>query len=466
MRSNNEILDVVLVGGGIMSTTLGALLCKVLPGRSVALFERLECPANESSGPWNNAGTGHAGLCELNYMPDPNDSSKTQEIARQFRLTRAFWNHLIDSGELPPSVVNSVPHMNVVFGDSDVAYLRRRWETLRNIPDFCAMEYSEDPEVIRHWAPLLMDRRADTTCVAATRADSGTDVDFGAVSRALATAMAQNGCVIRTGHEVTGIRRGGDGIWTVSGRERRSRRRFTVRTRFVFVGAGGYALRLLQKAKIPEVHGYGVFPFGAEFLRCDVPAVVSCHHAKVYGKPSLGAPPMSLPHLDTRLVNGEASLMFGPYATFSTRLLKRGSLRDLFTTIRPRNLPVLVSVALQNMPLLRYLLRQLVASRAAKFAELRSFYPDAHPADWYPIAAGQRAQLVKPTSRLSGTLMFGTEVVTGADGTIAGLLGASPGASVAPSAMIEVLAACFATDRKEWEPRMRALLPGCIAPVS
>ena len=152
--------------------------------------------------------------------------------------------------------------------------------------------------------------------------------------------------------------------------------------------------------------------------------------------------------------------MFGPYATFSTRLLKHGRLRDLFTTIRPSNLAILLSVGAQNLSLVRYLVGQLLATRRKKFAELQKFYPDAKPADWYPISAGQRAQLIKPMSRISGELMFGTEIVTGADGTIAGLLGASPGASVAPSAMIEVLERCFAEDRGTWAPRLQELLPG------
>lgn len=460
MNSQPEILDVVLVGGGIMSATLGTLIAKLMPDRSIAIFERLDHVAGESSAAWNNAGTGHSGLCELNYMPDPEDSSKPAEIARQFQISREFWSALVDAGDMASSVVNSTPHMNVVFGAQDVEYLRRRWQTLRSDPVFAAMEFTEDPEVIRKWAPLLMGGRAAGGRVAATRHESGTDVDFGALTESLTTSMAAHGCRVRTGYEVTGIRREHDGLWTVSGRMRSSRKKFSARTHFVFVGAGGYALKLLQKSGIPEARGYGVFPFGAEFLRTDDPVIVEQHDAKVYGKPALGAPPMSLPHLDKRIVDGQGAVMFGPYATFSTRLLKHGRLRDLFATIRPRNLPVLLSVGTQNLPLVRYLIAQLLSSSAKKFDELRHFCPSADPALWYPIKAGQRAQLIKPTSRVGGTLMFGTEVITGADGTIAGLLGASPGASVAPSVMLEVLTEWFSEQRDEWEPRLRDLLPG------
>nr|WP_296773977.1 malate dehydrogenase (quinone) [Rhodococcus sp. (in: high G+C Gram-positive bacteria)] len=453
-HAHSEILDVVLIGGGIMSATLGAILGKVLPDRSIALFERLDHLAGESSGAWNNAGTGHAGLCELNYMPDPGDPARTHEIAAQFQLSLEFWSALGVTEPMTPA-----PHMDVVFGDKDIEYLRGRWERLRVSPAFSSMEYTEDHEVVRRWAPLLMEGRDRRQRVAATRNEGGKDVDFGALTAHLTESMASGGASIRTGHEVTDLSRDARGIWTVKGRIRSTGEKFDVRSRFVFVGAGGYALRLLQKSRIREIRGYGVFPFGAEFLRTDTPSVVDRHNAKVYGKPSLGAPPMSLPHLDSRVVAGSKSLMFGPYATFSTRLLRHGRLSDLFATIRPANLPILMSVGLQNLPLVRYLIGQLLSSKKAKFAELQKFYPDADPADWYPITAGQRAQLIKPRSRTGGTLMFGTEIVTGAEGSIAGLLGASPGASVAPAAMIEVLGRCFDGQRSEWEPRLAALIP-------
>ncbi|CAM3047007.1 malate dehydrogenase (quinone) [Prescottella defluvii] len=457
-----EILDAVLVGGGIMSATLGALLAKLQPDWSITLLERLGELAGESSNAWNNAGTGHSGLCELNYMPDAGDSGKAEDIGRSFHRSRQFWAALVESGDVhdPASFINPTPHMDVVFGERDIAYLRERFETLRHLPMFSAMRYTEDSSTVREWAPLLMEGRSDAEAVAATRYEDGTDIDFGALTHALVRVMTSAGARIRLRHEVTSLTRGADGIWIVTGHDRATGGRFRIRSRFVFVGAGGYALKLLQKARIPEVRGYAVFPLGAQFLRTGNPTVVARHDAKVYGQAALGAPPMSVPHLDKRVVDGQPSLMFGPYATFSTRLLVRGRLTDLLTTIRFRNVAVLLAVGIQNLPLVRYLLVELFASRRRKFAQLQRFYPAADPADWNVVQAGQRAQLVKPDPRRIGVLTFGTEVVVGADGTIAGLLGASPGASVAPSLMADVLGRCFPHQRPEWDPVLRKLMPG------
>ncbi|TCJ95491.1 malate dehydrogenase (quinone) [Nocardia alba] len=458
--SGDDILDAVLIGGGIMSATLGALLSTLAPDWSIALFERLGEPAAESSHPWNNAGTGHSGMCELNYMPDASDGAKAAGIADQFALSRRFWSALAHRGELEPDTfLTPTPHVTVVFGDRDIAYLRQRYATLRALPAFAQLEYTEDRAVIAGWAPLLVRGRADGEALAATRHTAGTDVDFGALTRSLLPTMSAAGNAVRMRREITGLTRGPDGLWTVRGRDLDSGRRFRVRARFVFVGAGGYALRLLQRAGLPEVRGYGVFPLGAQFLRTDNPEVVAEHHAKVYSQAALGAPPMSVPHLDRREVDGAGALLFGPYATFSTRLLRHGKLTDLFTTLRPHNIVPLLAVGLRNVDLVRYLVTELLASPRRKFAQLRRFYPTADPADWTLVQAGQRAQLVKPDREHGGVLEFGTELVTGADGTIAGLLGASPGASIAPSIMADLLERCFPGRRHEWAPVLAELLP-------
>ncbi|AOW95273.1 malate dehydrogenase (acceptor) [Rhodococcus sp. WMMA185] len=450
-----------------MSATLGALLSRLQPDWSVVLLERLDRAAGESSAPWNNAGTGHAGLCELNYMPDPGDSTKAEQIGRQFQLSRQFWASLVESGDLPApaTFVNSTPHMNVVFGARDVAYLRKRFDTLRLSPMFSAMKYSEDREMIRRWVPLMMEGRADTEPVAATRYDAGTDVEFGILTSDLVKMMETRGARVRTRHEVTGLRRGPDGLWTVTGRNYGESGHFSLRSRFVFVGAGGYALKLLQKARIPEVRGYAVFPIGAQFLRADQRDLVVRHDAKVYSQAAVGAPPMSVPHLDKRVIDGAGSLMFGPYATFSTRLLKHGKLSDLFTTVRLHNIAPLVAVGIQNLPLVRYLVSQLLTSRSRKLRQLKRFLPTADDTDWTLITAGQRAQLIKPHPRKIGTLTFGTEVVTSAGGTIAGLLGASPGASIAPAAMLDLLDTCFPDRMRQWRPTLRQMMPGIDRPV-
>ena len=463
--------DVVLIGGGIMSATLGSMLAFLEPTWRIVVLEKSDDLASESSDPWNNAGTGHSGFCELNYMPDPDDGSKPAAIARQFQLSRQWWSHLAEAGLIDPATfIHRTAHMNLVFGDRDVAYLRRRVETLRRDPLFADMELSEDPAEIAAWAPLTMEGRTDAGPVAASRVRRGTDVDFGALTRALTSVITAEGRdagnEVLTGHTVTGLQRSGDG-WEISGTIAPTSptgsaptQRFDIRARTVFVGAGGFALRLLQQARVPEVRGYAVLPVGAAFYRCSVPAVVSRHDAKVYGQADVGAPPMSVPHLDKRVVDEEEHLLFGPFATFSTKLLKRGRLSDFFTTLRPDNLHVVAAAGLQNLRLVRYLIGELSASPAKKFAQLRRYYPNARPNEWELVPAGQRAQLVTPDPHRIGVLQQGTELVVSADGSIAGLLGASPGASTAVPIMVDMLRRSFPAQwRLTWEKRMAAAVP-------
>lgn len=415
------------------------MLARERPEWRILLLERADALATESSGPWNNAGTGHTGFCELNYMPDPADGSKPLSMVEQFARTRAWWDGLVAEGRLDGGFLHTTPHLDVVFGERDMAYLRQRYETLHAHPEFGAMEYTENPETIRQWAPLVMEGRGPESMwgkMAATRHPGGTDVDFGALTRGLVSIVVEAGGEVRYGHEVTRLRRTLAG-WTVSGRGPRGR--FEIRSRRVFVGAGGKALRLLQSARLPEVRGYAVLPVGAAFLRCSDPEVARRLDGKVYGQADIGAPPMSVPHLDRRYVDGGDHLLFGPYATFSTKLLKGGRLTDFFATLRPGNLHVITAAGLQNLSLVRYLIGQLAASRKAKFAQLQRYYPAADPAQWELVTAGQRAQLVTPDRRRIGVLQQGTELVTGADGTIAGLLGASPGASTAVPIMQDLL---------------------------
>ncbi|MEE2056265.1 malate dehydrogenase (quinone) [Rhodococcus artemisiae] len=454
----DTIHDVVLIGGGIMSATLGAMMSRLEPDASVALLERLDEIAGESSGAWNNAGTGHSGYAELNYMPDATDGATAQDIARRFRLSRRFWSSLA-ADDTMPEFLTPAPHMDIVFGERDVEYLCTRVDTMRTSPTFSDMEFTEDPETIREWAPLLVEGRTHTGPMAASRHHAGTDVDFGALTRWLVDDIATRGTDVRLHHEVTRLHRRDDGLWVITGRDRTGGQRFRLTSRFVFVGAGGYALELLQKAQVEEVRGYAVFPVGAQFFRTDNPVVVARHDAKVYGRADVGAPPMSVPHLDLRVVDGTRSLMFGPYATFSTRLLRHGRLSDLFRTIRLRNAAVMATAGVRNLALVRYLLGQLASSRKRKFAQLLRFYPGADPADWYLMQAGQRAQLIKPDEHGHGVLTFGTELVTSADGTIAGLLGASPGASIAPAVMVDLLTRCFPDRQDAWASTLGNWMP-------
>ncbi|MFE7844134.1 malate:quinone oxidoreductase [Microbacterium sp. NPDC057407] len=457
--------DVVLIGGGIMSATLGTLLQELQPSWRIAVLERLSDVALESSNAWNNAGTGHAALCELNYTPEGKDGSidptKAVSINEQFQQSRQLWASLVEAGVLDgaSTFINSAPHMTFVRGEKDVAYLKKRYEALKDQPLFAGMEYSEDSRVINQWAPLLMQKRRKGEPFAATRVPSGTDVDFGSLTRQLLAHLAENGADVRTNTEVRGLKRLSDGTWGVKFRRTVGRTPGELRARFVFVGAGGWALKLLQKSGIPEIKGYGVFPIGGQFLQTTNPAIVAQHKAKVYSQASVGAPPMSVPHLDTRVVDGEASLLFGPFATFSPKFLKNGSILDIVTQVRAHNLGPMLKVAWDNPSLISYLVGELLKNHRKKVDSLRTFMPTAKDEDWTLIQAGQRAQVMKKDPEKGGVLQFGTEVVTGADGTIAGLLGASPGASTAVSIMLGLLKTCFPDRIDGWEPRLRELIP-------
>lgn len=456
--------DVVLIGGGIMSATLGTLIKQVAPDKSILLIERLEDIALESSNPWNNAGTGHAALCELNYMPDSKDGSlpdatKAIAINEQFQLSRQFWSSLVESGVLsdPSTFIHSTPHMTFVRGDKDVDYLRRRFEALKTQPLFEGMEFSTDPETIRTWAPLLIDGRTGDEPIAATRIESGTDVDFGAITRQLVAGLEKVGAEVALGTEVTSLKRSGTG-WSVRTNSK-SEAFARVEASFVFVGAGGWALKLLQKAGIPEVEGYGTFPVGGQWLRTTNPEIVSRHHAKVYSQASVGAPPMSVPHLDTRVVDGKASLLFGPYATSNPKFLKQGSVLDLPASLRLGNIVPYIAVGLSNLGLIHYLVGELLKTKSRKFASLKEFMPTARAEDWELLNAGQRAQIIKKDAQKGGVLQFGTEIITSADGSVSGLLGASPGASTAVYAMLQVLKSSFKTEYPTWEPQLKNLMP-------
>jgi len=452
----SETVDVVLIGGGVMSATLGTLLKELQPDWKIVAFERLGDVAQESSNPWNNAGTGHAALCELNYMPDAADPSKAVGINEQFQVSRQMWVSLIERGILsgPETFISSAPHMTFVRGQKDVDYLRHRYETLKQQPLFAGIEYSEDSRVINQWAPLLMQKRRAGEPFAATRIPAGTDVDFGAVTHQLFDHLTASGAELRLNHEVKKLKRRSDGSWNIRYRSATGRTPGELNAKFVFVGAGGWAIKLLQSAKIPEIKGYGVFPIGGQFLKTSNPKLVAKHRAKVYSQAAVGAPPMSVPHLDARVVDGEGSLMFGPFATFSPKFLKQGKMLDIVQQVRWSNLGSMLKVGATNLDLVKYLVSELMKSRSKKLDGLREFMPTAQNDDWELIQAGQRAQVMK-----GGKLQFGTEVVSSADGSIAGLLGASPGASTAVPIMLGLLEKCFPNEFPAWKPALAELVP-------
>jgi malate dehydrogenase (quinone) len=441
----NEKFDFALVGAGIMSATLATYIKLINPKSNIIVFERLQNVAGESSDAWNNAGTGHAALCELNYMPDSVDGSlpdprKAIAINEQFQASRAFWAYCVEQGILksPESFIRTVPHMSFVMGEKDVDYLKRRHQVLKDAPLFSGMEFTTSEAKLSEWAPLIIkDRPAGV--MAATWIEQGTDVDYGEITRQLFDWLTTKGVKLEKSTEVKKLYqsvRGDWQLWLGS-----SAQRFVSATR-VFVGAGGWALKLLQGAGLPEIKGYGTFPVSGHFLRTDNPEVVSQHNVKVYSQAPVGAPPMSVPHLDKRVVDGKESLLFGPFAGINPKFLKNGSILDLPLSVRPHNILPYLSVAIRNFDLVRYLLREVTKSRSAKISQLREFVPSAKAEDWTYYEAGQRAQIIKP-SGMSGSLQFGTEVISSADNSIAGLLGASPGASVSAHIMLEVSAKLF-----------------------
>ncbi|SEO97156.1 malate dehydrogenase (quinone) [Trujillonella endophytica] len=458
--------DVVLVGGGIMSATLASLLGIVSPEWSIAVFESGPAVAGESSDAWNNAGTGHAALCELNYTPaGPDgrvDPTKAITINEQFQLSRQFWSHLVREGMTgsPKEFITPVPHISFVTGAEGRGYMRNRFTALTSHALFEGMEYTDDPATFAEWVPLMMAGRDQGEVVAATRAVAGTDVNFGALTRLQFDAAEPRGVHVHVDQRVTDLERMDDGRWKVTVKDSVSGERRTVRARFVFVGAGGGALPLLQKAAIPEIRGFGGFPVSGEFLRTRSPELVSQHQAKVYGQAAVGAPPMSVPHLDLRLVDGEYSLLFGPYAGWSPKFLKSGSMLDLPLSVKPNNLGSMLGVARTELALTKYLIGELLQSRSARLRTLQGFVPQAEQGDWDIITAGQRVQVIKrdPGSG-KGVLQFGTELITGADGTIAGLLGASPGASTAVSAMLTLMERCFPQHIDAWRPALQDAIP-------
>lgn len=439
--SEKETYDFALVGAGIMSATLATLIKLAKPNSKIVIFERLPEVSMESSDAWNNAGTGHAALCELNYMPDSKDGSlpdpsKAIAINEQFQQSRAFWAYCVEQGILksPESFIRTVPHMSFVVGSKDVDYLKRRHQSLKDQPLFAGMELSTKTEQIKSWAPLIMEGRPGQD-LAATWIEQGTDVDYGEMTRQLISWLVSKKVKVETGVEIKKLYQYPSGAWQLF--LGTSSNRIIVADR-VFVGAGGWALKLLQSAKLPQIRGYGTFPVSGHFLRTDNPELVAQHNAKVYSQAPVGAPPMSVPHLDKRVVNGKESLLFGPFAGINPKFLKHGSLLDLPLSVRPHNLLPYLSVAVENFGLLKYLTREITKSKKKKIAQLQEFVPTADAKDWVYYEAGQRAQIIKPKGR-RGTLQFGTEVISSKDGTIAGLLGASPGASVSVAVMLEVM---------------------------
>jgi malate dehydrogenase (quinone) len=466
--SRNDVVDVVLIGGGIMSATLGAILKEAEPRFRIRAFERLDAVALESSAGINNAGTGHAGNCELNYTSRTTnggiDISRACLINEKFEHSLQLWASMVENGWVgdPSKIINSTPHMSFVWGEDDAAFLEARWRAMAAHPFFDGMAFSQDPSLIKEWAPLIIEGRGPTVPIAAARISRGTDVNFGNITHALFEHLeGLEDFELEVGMEVKQLKRLKDRTWLVKAERRDTGAVEAVRARFVFIGAGGRALPLLIRSGIPEARGYGGFPVSGMWLWCKNREVVERHAAKVYGKAKLGAPPMSVPHLDTRVLQGKKQLLFGPFAGFSTKFLKNGSYLDLFRSLRPGNILPIIAAGLTNLSLTAYLVGQVLQSQAARRRELREYFPDARDEDWELRVAGQRVQIIKRTKDALGKIEFGTEIVVSKDGSLAALLGASPGASTSAAVVLDLIEICFAEEMKskKWQSALLRLIP-------
>ena len=461
-------VDVLLVGGGVMSATLGMLLKQLDPAMTITLVERLDHVAHESTDGWNNAGTGHAGYCELNYTPEDQNGNVAIEralaINASFEVTLQFWSYLVEQGIIqnPSDFINATAHQSFVWGEKDVAFLRKRHELLSQHHLFAEMQYSESADQLREWMPLVMSSRDTSQPIAATRVDHGSDVDFGSLTRRMiAHLQQQDGFELRLSHSVKSLRKSKRGYWRVVVEDEKSGKDIEFNANFVFLGAGGGSLPLLQKSNIDESQGYGGFPVSGQWLVCQDQDVVKRHSSKVYGKAPVGAPPMSVPHLDTRIINGQPALLFGPFAGFTTKFLKKGSKLDLLKSVSMSNLMPMMEVGIHNMDLTRYLINEARASHSERVSSLRDYFPACKDNDWTLAHAGQRVQIIKKDPRRGGTLQFGTEIVTASDGSLAALLGASPGASTATSIMLDLIERCFPERfaSVQWQARLKRLVP-------
>ncbi len=464
----SEKTDVLLIGGGIMSASLGTWLQELQPGWKQLMVEKLDAVALESSNGWNNAGTGHSANMELNYTPQRADGSidysKALEINESFMISRQFWSSQVKRGVLndPHAFINSTPHMSFVWGDANVDFLTKRYHALQQTTLFQGMQFSTDHNQIKQWAPLIMEGRDPAQKVAATWTPVGTDVNYGEITRQLIGSLKKDqNFTLETSTEVTGFKRNADNSWHVTVNDVKTGKEHSVDAKYVFIGAGGGSLKLLQETGIPQADNYAGFPVGGSFLVTENPAITSRHLEKVYGQASVGAPPMSVPHLDARFIDGKRVVLFGPFATFSTKFLKTGSYLDLLSTTTTKNVVPMTDVGLDNFDLVKYLVGQVMLSDDDRFAALKEYYPEARKEDWKLIQAGQRVQIIKKDADKGGVLKLGTEIVTDDQKTLAALLGASPGASTAAPIALNVMKQLFPQQfaSAEWQEKIRAIIP-------
>lgn len=471
-------VDAILIGGGVMSATVGLMLKQLEPSRHILMFERLGAVGEESSNGFNNAGTGHAGFMEPNYTKEvvrdgvkTVDDAKVTSVCENFLLSRQYWAHLVKQGLLPDpgSFIRRTDHIALGIGEAQVEFIRMRYEVMKRNPLFKSMEIALDRKTQESWAPLITRGRPESEPVAMTRIRHGTDVDFGVLTKEKVKAFQKLGGDLRLFTTVTDIKKLPDGKWLVTTKQSDAGSgKAQYITGFVFVGAGGWALLMLQKAGLPQVKGYMAFPITGDWAVCQNPEVVARHRVKVYAPGAPGAPPMSMPHLDYRTIHGKEMLLFGPFGSLTPKFLKTGTLVDAICALRPGNIIPTIAMAVQNLDLAVMLFKDVFKTANAKMRDIRHYYPEAEAKDWVLTAAGVRAQIIKKDPKKVGSLQFGTEVVASEDGTIVGLLGASPGASTCVGIALDTIVKCFGKKPiyANWQPKLKEMIPSFGSRVS
>ncbi len=201
----------------------------------------------------------------------------------------------------PRSFINHTPHMSFVWGDENVAYLEKRYEALKASPLFAGMQYSTDPEQIKKWVPLMMEGRDPSQKIGATWSPLGTDMEFGEITRQFVSHLKSTpNFDLQVSSEVDAIERNSDGSWRVSYSNSANGSEHTIDAKFVFIGAGGGALHLLQMSAFRKLKTTAVSPVGGSFLVNENPDVSMLHLAKAYGKASVALSPPCPCRISTR----------------------------------------------------------------------------------------------------------------------------------------------------------------------
>ena len=454
MTKKTDDDGITLIGGGIMSLTLGVLINEIYPDYPINLIEKLSDISLESSSALNNAGTGHAGYCELNYTPQEKNGeiniSRAININEMFENSLEFWAYLETKYKFfdCKKFLKKTPHISFVKGDKNIIFLKSRYESLKKQPLFKEMEFSDDPKIIHQWAPLLNFKNEKKERYAATRVEHGTDINFGEISIQLLNLLKKNKKFhLYTNSNVEKISVLKDGLIDLKIKNQINKNIIEIKSNRIFIGAGGQSIALLQKMGLKETNGYAGFPISGKWLICNNKEIVKRHNAKVYSQVFDNAPPMSIPHLDLREIDGKQYLLFGPFAGFTFKFLKQGSNLDLPKSIRINNIRSLIIVFLKNFSLLIYLIKQSLMNHASRMKQLRYFYEDAKDSDWKLLDAGKRVQIIKNCPFEGSKLEFGTEIIFSQNKRICALIGASPGASISANAMSKVFIGMFGKNK-------------------